>query len=32
MASLNELQTIYGIEDAYDLLEIICVDDYNQRD
>lgn len=31
LATLNELQTVYGIEDAYDLLEIINVNSYNQR-
>jgi hypothetical protein len=31
MASLHELQTIYGVKDAYDMLEIVCVDDYNRR-
>lgn len=29
MATLNELQTVYGVEDAYNLLEILIVDDYN---
>lgn len=31
MATLHELQTIYGVQDAYDMLEIINVDDHNQR-
>ncbi len=28
-ATLYELQTIYGVEDLYDLLEIITVDAHN---
>jgi len=31
LATLHELDTVYGIEDAYNLLEIIQVDDYNGR-
>lgn len=31
MASLHELQTVYGAEDAYDMFEIIGVDAYNQQ-
>jgi len=27
---LHELQTVYGLEDAYDLLEIADVDAYNE--
>ena len=30
LATLHELQTVYGTEDAYNLLEVICVDRYNQ--
>ena len=30
LATLAELQTIYGLEDAYDLLEIIHVDNHNE--
>lgn len=30
LATLHELQTVYGSEDLYDLLEIIAVDDYNR--
>jgi hypothetical protein len=30
-ATLHELDTIYGTEDIYDLLEIIAVDAYNRR-
>lgn len=29
LATLNELQTIYGIEDLYLLIEIVAVDNYN---
>ena len=29
-ATLHELQTVYGTEDAYDLLEIVSVDSYNE--
>lgn len=31
MASLIDLQTIYGVKDAYDLLEIYAVDSFNQE-
>lgn len=31
LATLLELQTIYGMGDLYDLLEVIHVDVYNQR-
>ncbi len=31
LATLGELQTIYGTEDAYDLLEIITVDNHNEE-
>lgn len=30
MADLHELQTIYSLEDAYNLYEILQVDLYNQ--
>ncbi|MGC8517906.1 MAG: hypothetical protein ACP5P4_05175 [Steroidobacteraceae bacterium] len=30
-ATLIELQTVYGVKDAYDLLEILLVDQYNER-
>lgn len=30
-ATLAELATVYGLEDAYDLLEIVQVDAYNDR-
>jgi hypothetical protein len=29
MATLHELDTIYGVQDVYDMLEVITVDDYN---
>lgn len=29
-ATLAELQTVYGLEDLYDLLEIILVDNHNE--
>lgn len=29
-ATLHELQTVYGIEDAHNLLEIITVDRHNE--
>jgi hypothetical protein len=32
LATLYELQTIYGIEDAHNLLEIIAVDSENERE
>lgn len=31
MATLNDLQTVYSLEDAYLLYEIITVDNYNER-
>jgi hypothetical protein len=31
ICSLHELDTIYGMKDAYDMLEIIQVDNYNSR-
>ena len=30
-ATLHELNTVYGMEDLYDLLEIISIDAHNQR-
>lgn len=30
MATLHELQTIYSLEDAWDLLEILQVDKHNE--
>jgi hypothetical protein len=31
MATLHELQTVYGAEDLYNMLEIMVVDAYNER-
>lgn len=31
MATLIELQTVYGTQDALNMLEIIAIDDHNQR-
>jgi hypothetical protein len=31
LATLHELDTVYGTEDLYVLLEIISVDNHNQR-
>jgi hypothetical protein len=31
LATLHELDTIYGIEDLYALLEILSVDAHNQK-
>ena len=30
-ATLHDLQTVYSLQDAYDLLEIVNVDAHNQR-
>jgi hypothetical protein len=30
-ATLHELQTVYSVEDMYDLLEILLVDRYNEQ-
>lgn len=30
-ATLHELDTVYGVEDLYDLLEIIAVEGHNRR-
>jgi hypothetical protein len=30
-ATLTELQTVYGLEDLYNLIEIITIDAHNQR-
>jgi len=30
VAKLHELDTVYGIKDAYDMLEIVCIDNYNR--
>lgn len=31
LATLNELQTVYGAEDLYNLIEIVAVDNHNQN-
>ena len=31
LATLHELDTVYGLEDLYDLLEIVMVDAFNRR-
>ena len=31
MATLHELQTVYGVADAYNMLEVLNVDLHNQR-
>lgn len=31
LATLHELQTVYGIKDAYDMLEVLSVDMHNER-
>ena len=31
LATLHELQTVYGTRDLYDLLEVVAVDRFNQR-
>lgn len=30
-ATLQELSTVYGLEDLHDLIEIITIDAHNQR-
>ena len=30
-ATLHEMDTVYGLEDVYTMLEVIRVDAYNQR-
>ncbi len=30
LATLNELETVYGLEDALNLYEIIAIDTYNE--
>lgn len=31
MVKLTELDTVYGTEDAHDMLEVLLVDAYNRR-
>lgn len=30
LATLHELQTVYGVEDAYNLLEVLKIDMHNE--
>lgn len=30
MAALHELDTVYGVQDAYDMIEIIAIDMHNE--
>jgi hypothetical protein len=30
-ATLHELDTVYGLEDLYDMLEVAAIDAHNQR-
>jgi hypothetical protein len=31
MATLHELDTVYGVEDVYDMLEVLSVDAHNRH-
>lgn len=31
LATLHELDTVYGAEDLYDMLELLAVDSFNER-
>lgn len=31
LASVAEMATVYGLEDAWDMLEILSIDAHNQR-
>jgi len=31
VATLHELQSVYSIEDAYNMLEVVTVDNHNER-
>jgi len=31
MATLHEMDTVYGIEDVYDMMEILSIDAHNRR-
>lgn len=31
LATLHELDTVYGTQDMHDLMEIVAVDNHNQR-
>jgi len=30
MATLNELDSVYSVKDAYDILDVVIVDNYNK--
>jgi hypothetical protein len=30
LATLEQLQTVYGVRDAYDMLEVLAVDSHNE--
>lgn len=30
LATLHELRTVYGLEDLYDILEVVLTDSYNR--
>ena len=30
MATMHELDTVYGVEDLYDMLEVLSVDSHNR--
>jgi hypothetical protein len=32
LATLNELQTVYGVRDLFNLCEVIAVDSHNRRE
>lgn len=31
LATLHELDTVYGLEDLYDMLEVLIIDAHNRR-
>lgn len=31
VATLHEMQTIYGLEDVYDMLEVVSVNNHNEH-
>lgn len=31
LATLHELETVYSLEDAYDLIEVLIIDAHNRR-
>ena len=31
LATLHELDTVYGVEDLYDMLEVLRIDAHNKR-